>query len=229
MAWIVQQFTSDRGIQLGCEDLVRKLPWGTNWTKMRIGCRVATNGVNSIPDPNYAPVPRMGICTGSTAYIGNTTDAVWWQPIANWSANLLGSNPYQYYHPNGSAINNAFFQKVGDNVGYQVNKYSGGSMIWSANPTGWRTGWFVDFVKSSSSVTNSSFYGPSNVQLVDCTRGNFLASMEYETTPWNTTAISVNTQTLPYRNFSDWDSVHLGWCRSSPTTVFFDLCVVRFY
>jgi len=48
MAFIVEQYTGDKGVQLGCEDLIRAMPWGANWNKIRIGCRLAVNGYASI-------------------------------------------------------------------------------------------------------------------------------------------------------------------------------------
>lgn len=229
MAFIVEQFTGDRGVQVGVEDIVRKMPWGTNWTKIRVCCRVATNGYSTISVPAYPP--RLGICVGAESLISNTAlSAICWSTLNPQNATYLGSAPYNYYFGNNSSSNYFMGEKVGSSFNYLGN-YSGFSWYWSANPTVVRSPYFVDFYKTGAvSTLLSTVYSPASVANVttDCTRSNFLAMMENESSVINCGSTG-NAGLTVSRTQMDWDSIFFNWNRAVPTTTIYDLSVVRFY
>lgn len=228
MAYLVEQFTSDRGVQLGVESFTRLMPWGTSWNKIRIGCRLATNGTSTIPAGGVNQ-PIFGICTGPEAYASSVTvDAIFWQPLNSQNAVYSGSAPNNFYDYNGSSNNQTWYQKIGTGVNYLGN-YTGMRVCWSANPTALLSVWMFDIVKSSATQATMTAWMPNNTQvLINCTRSNFLAMMENESAPPNVSASAAFALTL-VRQVKDWDSVFFHWGRAVPTTTFNDMTVVRFY
>lgn len=60
-------------------------------------------------------------------------------------------------------------------------------------------------------------------------RSAFLAQMESEVTPLGTLSRqAVTSSNLPLRFDKDWDSMTVGWVRSTPTLVIACMTVVRF-
>lgn len=234
MAYITEQFVGDRSVQLGCEDFVRPMPWGTNWTKIRIGIRLATNGYATIGGwSGCAPFPRIGVCTGSQAtWAGTSTDCMVWTALTwNGTGNYSGSAPNNYYFFTGGSTNVAMFQKVGSAFNYLASYWSA-SVCWSANPTALRSCWFLDIYKPSNAFNNitATVYLPNSTQvLVDCTRSNYLAMLENETAPANLTGTGGANYGTMSRTNKDWDSVFVAGMRAVPTTEFFDISLVRFY
>lgn len=229
MAFIVQQFANDNGVQLAQEDLVRSTPWGSNWQKMRVGCRLAMNAYSTI---NYgvfgATNPRFGVCTGpeaSNSYV--TTDCLAWMCINSGRHFVLGgSAPYKWLSINGGSDNMSCYQKTNNTWNYG-GAYTGGQITCSANPEGWHSAWFVDFTKISASVMSTQFYCPAVAGPVEWTRSNFLAVMENENGPIN--SVGLGTSITLTRQVGDWDSVYIGGIRNLPTLVVYDLTTVRFY
>jgi hypothetical protein len=227
MAYLVEQFTGDRGVQLGVESFTRALPWGSNWTKMRIGCRLATNGTATIPAYNF---PLIGVCTGPEAWASSVTvDAVAWTPLNMSYANAVwsGSAPNYFYDYNGGTYNQCLQQKIGTTINY-LGTYTGIRFCWSANPTALRSALMLDITKTSATNVDPKVWVPTNLQvIIDCPRSNFLAMMENESAPVN---VSGYTQTYPLvRQVKDWDSVFFHWGHAVPTTTFYDMTAVRFY
>lgn len=228
MAYLVEQFTGDRGVQLGVESFTRLMPWSTSWNKIRIGCRLATNGTATIPTGGNN-FPTIGICTGPEAYDSSVTvDAIYWNPLNNQNAIWSGSAPNYFYDYNGGSNNETFYQKIGTGVNYLGN-YTGMRACWSANPTALLSAWMFDIVKANATQVTMTAWMPTNLQVTThCTRSNFMAMMENESAPPNVTASAAFTLTL-VRQVKDWDSVFFHWGRSVPTTTFNDMSVVRFY
>jgi len=96
MAFIVEQFIGDRGIQLSAEEAVRPFSFGTNWQFIRVGMRMAINGITTFTNANG---PGLGICTGSEgAYSSTTTDAIWRWGLGNTTYAVAGVSPNIYLH-----------------------------------------------------------------------------------------------------------------------------------
>lgn len=229
MAWIVQSFSGDNGVELGWEDLVRAMQWGTNWSKIRVGCRCAINNAGTIPGIALVLLQlRIGICTGAQASLSNiTTDAIWVGGNTTYTLTFVtGTGGFSYYFLNNGASTQIIYQRITGGVTNNFGSVSA-NVIYSAAPSVWRSPFFVDFTKASATTITVSSWMPSTGQIVDCTRSNYLAALENESAPTNTTNFAM-TGTL-VRQTKDWDSVFIGWSRAVPSAVFYDWSVVRFY
>jgi hypothetical protein len=230
MAFIVEQFVGDRGIQLGAEDVIRPFSFGTNWSKLRLGVRWAANGYAKIPD---GVLPGIGVCTGNNAmYSGVCTDAVLlpcWTVGA--ASTYIGTAPSNFYTQAGS---NAplIQQRTGSTTVTGSGGFSSttGSSI-SANPTLLRGGFFWDITKGTigaAGITTGGAYISAAQAVVDMSRGTFLANMENEAGCTGSTFVAGGAGTLPTRFVKDWDSMFVHWIRAVPTLCVYDMTVVRF-
>lgn len=238
MAFIVEQFTGDRGIQIGVEDVMRPFAFGTDWQKIRIGCRCAINGYAGLGNTTlyntFSGGPRLGVCTGSLgALSASAVDAVWASPWRTGLVVLAGTPPLVYYA--GAAATQPYvrcYQRVGSTTTEFGNSSLSGSLVCvSANPTVLRSNYFLDITKGQvgNSTIAAVIWMQTSVQVVnDRTQGDFLAAMENETAPTLTSQRSMSSTTLPTRFVKDWDTALVGWTRSTPTMCVYDLCVVRF-
>lgn len=236
MAFIVEQFVGDRGIQLGVEDVIRPFSFGTNWSKIRLGVRWAANGYAKIPDgPTLQPqvLPGIGVCTGNNAmYSGTCTDAVL---IPIWTVGsattYAGTAPNNYYTQAG-AVAPLIQQRTGSTTIAGTGGFSTvtGSSI-SANPTLLRGGFFWDITKGTigaAGITTGGAYITAAQAVVDMSRGTFLANMENESGCTGSTFVTGGAGSLPTRFVKDWDSMFVHWIRAVPTLCVYDMTVVRF-
>src|SRR5512143_527688 len=228
MAWIVQQFASDNGVQLGMEDMARPMPGRTNWTWVRFGWRLACKGVATIPYTTFPPYPRVGICTGPQAFVSSTTtDALYWANVSggNWNAVYAGTPPYTYFQPNGASVNIGLWQKLNGTTNYWTGAYSGVWMMWSSNPTAFRTVLIFDYIKAAGTQVTCYIRSQTTSQLFDIPRSSYLLMMENDTPP--NLSVGGITATLS-RTVRDWDHAYVGWSRAVPSCTFYDMTVVRF-
>jgi len=231
MAFIVEQYTGDRGIQLGCENLIRAMPWGTNWNKIRIGCRVAVNGYATITGTSNTidQTPHLGFSQGAKGHLSNDcVDTLFMSSLSvGQQAIYSGTPPATYYYVNGAAINYGMYQRVGS-TNSQIS-YAGGQVTFSANPTALRSLWYLQIEKLLTTQLNVTAWVPSASQiLINSTRGDYLKGLENEVGPANTTAINFNTSAMTPSTRA-YDHVYLGWSHAIPTACFYDFSVVRFY
>lgn len=230
MAFIVEQYTGDKGIQLGCENLIRAMPWGANWNKIRVGCRVATNGYGSIsmPSTSLPPSPVLGFSQGAKGHLSNDcVDTCYSSTISVQSGIYTGTPPAAYYFVNGGTINVGFFQRVGSTSTMQG--YSGGQICYSAVPTALRSLWYFQVEKSATTQLSVSIFMPNSTQvLINSTRGDFLKGLENEGTPANTSVVGFATGALTPSTRA-FDHAFIGWSHAIPTTCFYDFSVIRFY
>lgn len=229
MAFIVEQFAGDRGIQLGVESLIRPMQFSTNWTKIRVGARWSLNGY-AVPGTSASPV--IGICLGNTASVSNAcVDAVY-VPLFNPNALYFGGTTPAYFVASGGGANNQYAtQRVGA-VSTTFGSISSTTPAIACNPSALQCAFFVDIQKSAATnqLTIGTFYPNSTQVLNNLSRSNYLALVESETTTlatWLTLGTAV-TGTLPIRTTRDWDSAFVGWVRSTPTLCVYDITVVRF-
>lgn len=238
MAFIVEQYTGDQGIQIGVEDVIRPFSFGTNWQKVRVGCRIALNGSGSLGDASLYGVaasggPRIGVCTGSLgALASSATDVVYGACWANFDITIGGTAPLRYYRYNSVSAFNFFrcFQRVNTTT-TTFGSSSLATPAISANPTALRTNYFIDFTKGTignSTIAMTLWYMTTANVVSDRTQGDFLAAMENESAPALMSAYTLSSPTLPIRFVKDWDSMLVGWNRSTPTACVYDICVVRF-
>lgn len=230
MAYLVEQFTGDRGVQLAVESFTRAMPWGTNWTKCRVGCRVAVNGYSTIPSNGLTSgnTPLVGFCTGPESYASSVcVDAVAWIGLNAEVATYSGTPPNVFYDRAGGNHNGCGRQKIATTDNYLGN-YTTTRFCWSANPSALRTPLFLDIIKASATQATFTIWDANNTQVLsDCSRSQFLATIENENAPSNMSGYS-QTYTL-VRQTKDWDSVFFYWGHAVPTAVFYDMTAVRFY
>jgi hypothetical protein len=230
MAFIVEQYVGDRGIQIGVEDVIRPFSFGTNWEKIRIGIRYAANGYTDLPTSTFGI--RLGICTGYAGTLsGTTTDCIF---AVNWGSaqggTISGTAPLRYYGASFSPASVLMWQRVGSTT-TSFGTMSTTTPSFSANPTALRSMMMVDITKGTigAAAIAATSYQMTAVQVVsDKTRGDFLAAMETEVSPAGVTGVNLSSPNLPTRFVKDWDSMVVAWPRSTPTVCVYDMTVVRF-
>lgn len=232
MAYIVEQFVGDNGVQLGYEDMIRPFSFGTNWQKIRVGILCAINGSVTLP----SIFPSLGICTGNNALLSNTcTDALYHRfSYAAASVILSGTPPNTYFALGGGTSTNAPIQRVGSGSVNTSPALTGFYSQISANPTLIRSGFFFTVTKGTvgAAAVDIQFIFPGGAGVAgatDISRGTFLAQMESETTilsPW--TQYNSTATNLPTRFVKDWNSMFVNWQRVTPTMVVYCMTVVRF-
>lgn len=231
MAYIVEQYVGDRGIQLANEEIIRPFSFGTNWQSLRLGIRCACNAVGALAAVDF----RMGLCTGSVASYGTPTDAVWftlWQVAA--SLAVTGTPPITV-QTQDSSLGTPAWQRVGSTT----TSFGSATILRSSlsnNPSALRSVWMMEFTKGT--VGNSTLGGLSSIfktatggtgnGLVDTTRVEFMSLMETQGTPALTARADLTAITLPIRFNKDWNSMFVAWPRSTPTVCIYEMAVVRF-
>jgi len=229
MAWLVEQFSSDRGVQLGAEEIIRPFGFGTNWQTIRIGFRVAVNGYSTLA----ATGPYFGICTGSSgATYQSAVDALYWYPWYTTAGGAAygGTWPIVY---RANTVNFPYnnLQRVGTSTG-NVGAVTISRAALSANPESLRTIFMIEYSKGAIGAAAmggiTMWYMPATGSgiLRDWSRGDFLAAMEVVSPPLMSGGSA--PATLPLRTAKDWDSTFVSWSYTTPTVCLFDMAVTRF-
>ena len=95
MAFILQN-SDDRRIQVGGEELLRPLSFGTNWTRLRVGYRFRLNASFTIP----AGILMVGLCQGAQGFLSPSTTDYLGMQVGNvvagviWTMTTGGAYPY---------------------------------------------------------------------------------------------------------------------------------------
>lgn len=235
MAFIVEQLSGEKGVQLGYEEIVRPFSFGTNWQKIRVGVLWAGN-ITAVMGVHIAPF--IGVCTGyEGVYAASTTDALfinYTHGIGSSAGSLLGTPPATYYQTTGGTT--AIFPR--QRVGTTTTALSAGTgsiyTQYSANPTNHYTAGMFTITKGTVGAAAVGFdliynAGGAASAATNISRSAFLAQMESEVTPLGTLSRqAVTSSNLPLRFDKDWDSMTVGWVRSTPTLVIACMTVVRF-
>lgn len=224
MAFIVEHIIGDRGIQIGYEDVIRPLSFGTNWTRLRVGVRYAVYGTSAINVPDV----RLGFCVGNNGGISNsTTSAIWMKSEGTAGAHIVSGTPPNVYYDSGAAYNLQFYERV-NNTTTPAGAFAASRSGFSANPTALRSILMFDVAKvaGSSSITFNFYYLTAAQVVTDWTRSAFLTAMANDGTPAGTT--NVTSSYTPTRTQRDWDSAFIGWARSTPAMCVYDMGVARY-
>lgn len=227
MAYIVEQYTGDRGIQLANEEIIRPFSFGTNWQTIRVGIRCACNAYTALTAVDF----RLGVCTGTVASYGTPVDAIWmplWQTAA--TLTYFGTPPF-VTQSQESSLGTVGGQRVGSTTS-SLGSFTLLRSTCSSNPTVLRSLWFVQITKgvvgnSSLPDMTSLFRNSTGSGQTDATRADFLALMEAPGTP-TTMIAATNAPTLPIRFVKDWNAMFVAWPRSTPSLCIYDMAVVRF-
>ncbi len=238
MAWIFDRFVNSRRFQMGREELLRPLPFGTDWTRLRIGIRYSVNDSARsayVTAGNYGYCTYLGIQQGTGSFL-NSTVADWIgggnigsNALPNGQLNSYNAGSPGYYtmaqgRPNavwktGSSYTFASESSVtvyitgsGENAGFG-NQYFCGS--------------YVDIIKGSPNYTFNIYYCDTiaNAQ-TNVTEAAFLANMELGGTPTNTTGAA--GKTIAYTGSGLFDTLSIIVTRCWPSTEIGSIAVVRY-
>lgn len=236
MAFLVEQLSGEKGVQLGYEEIVRPFSFGTNWTKIRVGVLWAANitpGVG-IP-PNTAP--WIGICTGYGGVLSaSSTDALYinYTHFVSSPGVYLGTPPATYWQTTSGTSNIVPAQRVGT---VTANLSAAVASTWtqySANPTNHYTAGMFTITKGTVGAVAVSLdlvynTGGGTSASTNISRGQFLAQMESESAGISPlTLTNTVSSNLPTRFVKDWDSMLVGWPKATPTFTIACMTVVRF-
>lgn len=228
MAFIVEQFVGDRALQLGLEEVIRPLSFGTDWQRIRFGITCAYNTLFTVSGAYLGPI--MGLCTGYTGRLSAVaTDIIFSNFVTNQTLNYAGAGPNFYLDPSVT-LQNYSYQRVGaaqgNSAGFTMGRY-----CVSANPTAMRTFFAVDITKGTVGTASYSLtqYAPINTQIVnDFSYATFLAAMTTDGTPANTSPLTQASAYCGLRTVKDWNCVYLMHSRNVPALTVFNMAVTRY-
>ena len=238
MAWIFDRFTYSRRFQMGREELLRPLPFGTNWVSLRIGIRYSVNDSarSSYRAGNYGYCTYLGVQQGSTTSFLNNTVTDWIGggnvgntaiPNGQLSAYTVGSPGYYLQHqgrPNG-------LWKVGSTHTFATESSVTVYITGSGQNGGYGLQYFcasyVDITKGSPNYTIIPYYcnTTANAQ-ISITEAAFLTNMESGGTPSQTA--SASAKTIAYTGQGLFDTLSIVVTRCWPSTEIGSLAVVRY-
>lgn len=230
MANIVENILGDKALEIGGEEFVRKLSFGSAWNKIRIGMRFVVNGSANIPAPRRLV---MGLCEGDQfTYLSGSCLSF---AGIGWGLNNGGAWAY-----NGAS--GYYGMYAGGSVSYVLSKV-GASLTetsTSNNSTHYvKTGLsgtphmlLVDLTRASASSYTVRGYAPDGTDILTIPAWlNFMQGVEIE--EWETATLGVyvarlNTATASGLNYN-LDTLSIYWSLASPTIEINDVCVLRYY
>jgi len=235
MAFVTELYTvGDKGLQIGVEDVVRRLSFGQVWLKIRLAVRCALSLTPTGPSGQTANI-KLGLCTGNQASVSDsTTDAIWWNSWGtSYGLSQSGTFPNNIVWQSSGGASALWQQRVGSNTFVSANTFTVQNTGLSCNPAAFHNVYMVEVGKliTGGSTIAYRYFWPTNSQaIVDITRAAFVEMAGVEASPAGVTATSTYTQALPAGRYDkDWDYVFVGWSRSVPALVISDIAVTRFY
>ena len=237
MAYVVQRLTLNR-LQLAREELIRALPFGSQWNYLRLAALVQVSSAATFTMEVGKPLFAFGVCNGTSTPIlmGDTTlDAIGAGPGATWAG---GTAVWQTSGSGYNIVNNVSgttaFQKIGSTsttaTGAGGNTYLGG-LTQAGSTIAVRTPLWLDIIKSTPvsfypNPYSFTFYTPgSTAASVDVDPGTFFDRLQTQTLT-NMTALTAASLTVA--GSMSHNSVFFTWPRFSPTIDICELAVVRF-
>lgn len=222
MAWLYQANTSTKGIQMGNEEWSHRMSIGTNWTKLRIGVRIAVPTVQGFDGPVTGSF-ILGVTQGTqnvfksptcTEFMGFVLGNV---STSSWSYGVNGTG--YVFNPRPVVINKL--------EGVVTVRNTGSANYYISANNNVRTMAFVDITKNSATNYTIAPFLPGNTTQAVADNGltNFIWSMESNTTPLNCN--TVVTGTFDYTGPGLMDSIYFGWERSVPPITLFDIAACR--
>jgi hypothetical protein len=221
MANIVENIIGDKALQLGNEEFIRQLSFGTDWQRLRIGLRWGVNMSATLATPEFI----IGLCAGTTygyrsastvEFIGSTLahGSVAWTYVAGPPA-YFTCGWYRNYLKVGATTTTVQSNSAGHY----------GPIL----PT--RGFLCLDVVKRTAanqlSVSVSQPYNVPTVQ-TDASQDTFFRLMEVDILPW-IGSYNGSPIAFAYNGTYQFDSVNIAWNDNTNTVEISDLCVTRFY
>jgi len=232
MAAIVETLYSDKRLVLANEEVIRPIPFGNNWTSIRIGIRFAVYGGSFGSSPTAITFGAtsgltLGVCLGPCGWHCNTPEDYLGLRMATsgttWTNSAWNTVPNYY---TSSANTHTLLRKtragVLTNTGAAMN-----TMLISSVPGTIRNVLYVGIVKGSTiTMAVHSCTTAGQVQ-ADRSRGDFLYNMGV-TAPAILTNPSASTFTYGSGAMT-FDHVAVGWNKFYPFIEICDIAVMRFY
>jgi hypothetical protein len=234
MAAIVETLFSDRRIELANEELLRTIPFGNNWTQLRIGIRFAVwgahfgNTATIIPFTTFAGL-TLGVCNGPQGWLTDRPKE-FIGCKANVTANLW---------TNSAPATNPPFYTATNNSTHNVRKTSAGAvtsvgpvltLLVSSAPHLVRNIFMVSITKGVPNCTVLA-YGCTTAGQVqtDCSRAVLLTQVA-TTTPSASFVTTSASSTLAYASGDlTFDTVGVSWSKFYPQMEINDIAIARFY
>lgn len=230
MAYICEFYVGDKALQIGNESLVRALPFGPIWTKIRVGISLNFNLFSSPRLPAIMAQPwgvNQGVCTGvNNTHSNDTVDAVFsgvfpdsnsYFPVlytAGYLAPITNVTARSYQRVGARAIS------IGTNSGMGAANYRYSARI------NVRSSFFVDVEKTSATTVNVTNWWPTAFTDVD--PNAFLRALENEASPSNMNSGSTGAVALTLRTAQDWNACFFSSVWSVPTINVYRWAVARF-
>ena len=229
MAIIYQASATDRRCQLGAEELVRKMAFGTNWMRLRIGVRlVFYNAGANISNAGFA----VGVCEGdvNTFSSNSTTNYV---GLAIGAGGTDWTSTYSYtagppaYFVTASSHN--YLQKGPGGLSFTTNAGSGFTV--PSAPLTTNAPLYLEVTKLNNAF-KIEWIAPTTpgASQTSYTSTQFLSGLETGTslpfTGYATRGTATVTSGLPA--FS-WDTLSVVWTRNVLPVDILDIGVARFY
>jgi len=242
--WIFDRFTYSRRFQMGREEILHPLPFGTNWVSLRIGIRYSINdsarSTSGYAGGNWGYCLYLGVQEGITTRFLDDTVTDWIgggnigntaQPNGNFNSYTAGSPGY-YQNGAGGRPNALWKRTTTHTFGSEssVSVYFTGSgengAVSGLGPQ-YFCGSYVDITKGSPNYTISPYYcnSAANAQ-ANLTETAFLANMESGATP--TFTASAAGKTIAYTGSGLFDTLSVVCTRYWPSTEIGSLAVVRY-
>jgi hypothetical protein len=161
MAFIVQTLSLNR-LQLGKEEMLRPLVFGSQWNVVRVAALVQVQSGTSFMHQAGMPPLTLGLATGASGIFNDsTTDVLGATPAVNWTSIWTWGSSGGNYYATAQYGGMAGFQKIGSTFSAVV---SGSSVCYlgALNVPGGaynqRTIIAADFVKSTPSTGSPTPY-----------------------------------------------------------------------
>lgn len=214
---------------------MRRLPFGNNWTSMRIGIRFAIWGAHfgSIPTSLTFTTNiglSLGVCNGPQGFLHDRPAEYIGYKIpgasATWANSAFNVNP-PYYTQSSAAARAVQRTAVG---GYLADENdTGNTTLISSAPHLVRNIMMLTITKGSATWSFQQHSCTTSVQVqADCNRSVLLYNMGL-TTPSVTYVTNAAATTMAYTLTTGvFDHVAVGWGKFIPQMVINDIAVARF-
>jgi len=218
----INYIPTEKRLQIGAETVVRALPFGTGWRKLRIGFRC------SLAD-------TLGDCVGTTLLVGVMQGAYGWPDLTvpDAVAPIIG----------GTNLDAAStWSRIRDGSGNMCYRVGNTATVWKqlntvkiSGTNGSGSGFIplthtglLGGVLATIENLGATFYTNSYASTAgNISRATFLAAMENDASPAGFTT-QANT-TIAYTGSAQYTHAFVFWNQSTPTMDIADFTVCRYY
>lgn len=225
MAQIISSIIGKR-LSLGNEEYGRKMSFGSDWGKVRIGVRFGI-----YRNPASTSITTANLVIG----LSEGTDLMYKSPSCRDFIGFFFSNPIPDATFTAASSPPQLYYAMGNPDGYFVSRVNGvtsslttggPAFAIGGDPAAYLTPIFIDVLKNSPTSVTVSIR--RNTSFISSTQEQFMKGMEDEVN-YAGLGTTTNTGTLAYAGNSRWDSVCISWNKSAPNQMnIAEIGVVRF-